>query len=466
MKKVKILLTVFLLIILIATISLASYDTVKMEVVEKPTSTVKFATNSYVERSVISQDLENKEITLQLKVVNGEESLKPTGEIMLVIDNSKSMEEAQLHDIASGENYTRKQLVMNSAQVLVTNLLKDNSQLKIGAVSFSTNVDTSKEGTIEDAQLVSKPTNDPTALNSAIDAIKANGPRTDLQSGLVLAKQQFSNDVDKDHKYIIILTDGLPNIMLNDTSTTYSLDRVTKAAHDELASLSDVVGNHVYTMLTGINNGTNTYVTGSDKTYDQVIEEVFGTAQNPTIGKFYYVTDKDIESTITTQIYNDLRPVAQSIKNIKVNDYFTDEIVKNFDFSYVKNPNYGTISDKIDTKTNSITWNIPELKSGETAIVQYKLKLKKGYDESIVNKVLNTNTKLEVSYTDPSTNKEVKESSTVTPKLKLTEPIVKEDLPKVLPKAGSTITFSILGIAAVIAIGLGIRYNKIKNNMK
>ena len=71
-----------------------------------------------------------------------------------------------------------------------------------------------------------------------------------------------------------------------------------------------------------------------------------------------------------------------------------------------------------------------------------------------------------MSYTDPSTNKEVTESSTVTPKLKLTEPIVKEDLPKVLPKAGSTITFSILGIAAVIAIGLGIRYNKIKNNMK
>ena len=466
MKRVKILLTVFLLITLIATISSASYDTVKMEVVEKPTSTVKFATNSYVERSVISQDLEKKEITLQLKVVNGEESLKPTGEIMLVIDNSKSMEEAQINDTSSGKVYTRKDLIMNSAQILVTNLLKDNSQLKIGAVSFSTNADTSKEGTIEDAQLISKPTNDSTALNSAIDGIKATGPRTDLQSGLVLAKQQFSDDVDKDHKYIIVLTDGLPNIMLNDTSTTYSLDRVVKAAHDELASLSDVVGNHVYTMLTGINNGSSTYVTGSDKTYDEVIKEVFGTADNPTIGKFYYVTDSNIENTVTNQIYNDLKPIAQSIKNIKVNDYFTNEIVKNFDFSYVKNPNYGTISDKIDTKTNSSTWNIPELKSGETAIVQYKLKLKKGYDESIVNKVINTNTKLEVSYTDPSTNKETSKSSTVTPKLKLTEPAVKEDLPKVLPKAGTTITFSILGVAAIIAIGLGIRYNKIKNNMK
>ena len=68
MKKSKILLTLFLLITLIATISSAAYDDVTMTVVEEPTATINFGTKSTVERSVISKDLKNKEITLQLKL--------------------------------------------------------------------------------------------------------------------------------------------------------------------------------------------------------------------------------------------------------------------------------------------------------------------------------------------------------------------------------------------------------------
>ena len=142
----------------------------------------------------------------------------------------------------------------------------------------------------------------------------------------------------------------------------------------------------------------------------------------------------------------------------KINN--TDEIVKNFDFSYVKEPNIGTISDKIDTTTNSITWTIPELKSGETAIVQYKLKLKTNYDTNIVNKVLDTNTKLDVTYTD-SDNKTDTKSTDITPQVKLTE-----KLPAVLPKAGSTIFFSFMGIVLVIAVACGIKYVVVKNSMK
>lgn len=143
MKKSKILLTLFLLITLIATISSAAYNDVTMTVVEEPTATINFGTKSTVERSVISKDLKNKEITLQLKVTNNEESSKPTGEVMLVIDNSKSM----IDTTSNGK--TREDLVIDSAKTLITNLLKDNTQLKIGAVSFSTNTDISKEGTMK-----------------------------------------------------------------------------------------------------------------------------------------------------------------------------------------------------------------------------------------------------------------------------------------------------------------------------
>ena len=128
MKNLKLqkTLIMFLLIIFISTISNASYSNVTMSVVEEPKCTINFGTNSYVERSVISKNLDNKEITLQLKVVNNEKNLKPTGEIMLVIDNSKSMLESVTAD------QTREDLVISSAKTLIENLLTDNEQLQIG----------------------------------------------------------------------------------------------------------------------------------------------------------------------------------------------------------------------------------------------------------------------------------------------------------------------------------------------
>ena len=40
-----------------------------MSVVAEPTATINFGTGSTVERSVISKDLQNKEITLQLNLM-------------------------------------------------------------------------------------------------------------------------------------------------------------------------------------------------------------------------------------------------------------------------------------------------------------------------------------------------------------------------------------------------------------
>ena len=450
MKKTKILLTLFLLITLIATISSAAYKDVTMSVVAEPTATINFGTKSTVERSVISKDLGNKEITLQLKVTNNETNLKPTGELMLVIDNSKSM----LDKVS--DTKTREDLVLESAQTLITNLLKNNSELKIGVVSFSTNSDISKEGTSEDAKLISNLTNDYSKLKTAISNIQYDGPRTDLQAGISLAKTQFTDKTDRAHKYIIVLSDGVPNVAINYDKKYYSDDVISKTK-SELQSLSDITDN-IYIMLTGIKDG-DSVASPSTKTYNQIIESIFGTEEKATIGNFYYITDDKIADTIST-IYKSLLPISQSFSNIVVKDYFTDEIVKNFDFSYVKNPNFGTISSKIDTTTNSITWDIPELKVGETAIVQYKLKLKENFDEKIINKVLNTNSKLDLSYTDSSNVTNTK-SSDITPKVKLTE-----NLPTELPKAGTTIFFGIMGIVVVIAIAFGIKYILVKNSMK
>ena len=173
-----------------------------MSVVEEPKCTINFGSKSYVERSVIAKDLKNKEITLQLQVKNNEEGLKPTGELMLVIDNSASM----LAKVSTDK--TREDLVIDSAKTLINNLLENNTQLKIGAVSFSTNTDLTKEGTIEDAKLVSDLTNDSSKLISSISNIKYDGPRTDLNAGIALAKKSFSTTTDNSHRYIVVLSDG------------------------------------------------------------------------------------------------------------------------------------------------------------------------------------------------------------------------------------------------------------------
>lgn len=449
MKK-SVFITLFLILILITNISLASYETVTMTVVEEPVCTIEIGENSKFEKKLIEKNLNNKEVTLQLQVTNEETSLQPTGEIMLVIDNSKSME-----DTVDGST-TRQDLVIESAKILVNTILDGNENLKVGVVSFSTNEDVSKEGTIEDANLVSDLSSNSEALISAISNIQYTGPRTNLESGLSLASQYFTEDVN--NKYIIVLTDGVPNVALNYDGVYYSDDVIAKTKA-QLQAL-DTAGYNVITMLTGISDADSVPATRpDDKTYGDIIEEIFGTEETPTVGKFYYVQDSEIEQTITEDIYNDLLPIEKILTDITVTDYFPQEIIDNFEFAYVSEPNIGTISTEVNTENNSITWTISELQPGETATVQYTLKLKENFDSNIINKILDTNEKVDISYTDFN-DEHVEDTSDVTPKLKLTEP------PVVLPKAGTPIMITLF----VITIGLlgysFVKFNNINKNMK
>ncbi len=429
-----------------ANVSMASYSTVTMSVVEEPICTIPFGQHSKFEKKLISKDLANKEVTLQLQVTNEEIADKPTGELMLVLDNSDSMTE----EVSDGK--TRKDLIFNSANSLVSNLLKDNDSLKIGIVRFSTNVDQTLESTIDDASVVSPLSDNVTTLTNAISNIETNGPRTDLQSGLLLASQQFSKE--DNNKYMIVLTDGIPNVAIDYDKKYYSDDVIAKT-NQQLKAI-EAKGIELITMLTGIKDEAYVPAT-TTKNFGQIIKEVFGTQTNPTAGTFYYVTDADIEKTITDDIYKALMPIEKTLKDITIVDYFPVEIIQNFDFAYVSKANIGNISAKVDTTNNSITWTIPELTSGQTATVQYKLKLKENFNSAIVDKILNTNQKVDVDYTDFDAKKQTK-TSDISPKLLLEEP------PVVLPKAGTItlIGFSILaaGLFIYSIIKLTILHNK------
>ena len=463
--KRKISLTIFLLIIIMATnvFATAKSTDVTMEIVEDNICTIKLNEESTFEKKMIEYDLQKHEVTLQLKISNNSKEIIPTGEMMLVIDSSSSMDE-----IVEGTT-TRKDLVLNSANKLVRSLLEANpTSLKIGVVTFSTGTEKDENGylitgTEKDAQKVCDFTNDLNTLTSKISAIEGTGQYTNLDSGLKLAKSQFTSD--DTNKYMIILTDGLPNLAVgyNDLVTYDGLTNVITETKSTLTSLGNV---DVYTMLTGINNeeatfrtdGTNTY------TYGQVIQEVFGTEEQPTKGKFYKISDNEIEQTITEKIYRDLLPIENALEDIVVIDYFPQYMVDNFEMTYVEGIDISNISSRIDTETNSITWNLSKLSPGETAIIQYKLKLKDEFDETIIDKVLDTNEKVDISYKDfDGTTKN--ESSDVTPKIKLTKipvqvPIDNTIAPEPIPKAGLPMFITVGVGMLIIVVFLGYKLKK------
>ena len=460
MKK---FLTAILAIILVLAMSGSVFAvSTTMEIVEDNICRIDLNDSSYVEKKICDADLANHQVTLQLKVTNDSKVVIPSGELMLVIDSSESMNEAV------SNTKTRKQLVLDAANKLVADLLKANStSLKIGVVTFSTGteIDTNTgylvTGTEADAQKVCDFTNDVSTLTSKISAIEGTGQYTNLDSGLQLAKKSFTSE--KNNKYMIVLTDGLPNLAVgyNDLVSYDGLTDVINQTKSTLASLSEI---NVTTMLIGIESEEATFRPGTPNsyTYGQVIREVFGSEENPTVGKFYNVNDSEIEKTITDKIYHDLLPVSSTLEDITVVDYFPQDIVNNFELTYVDGIDISNVSPKIDTATNSITWKIAKLASGETATIQYKLTLKDSFDENIIGKILDTNENLDVTYNDyDGTSKE--KSSDVTPKIRLVAQ--KEDptvAPKELPKAG--LPSAIIGICALASISIYFGYKSRKIN--
>lgn len=464
MKKKIIVLNLILvmLISLIGPIAYAANEDVTLEKAEDNVCEIELGNNGKLIKKLVSVDNTNKEVILQVDVTNlkSEESIIEESEIFLVIDNSKSMTDNTLES-----GITRKEAVFTAAKTLVKSILTAQNSTKIGVVSFSTNADISKEGTIEDASLVIEPTNVEETITDAIDSIETTGARTNIDAGLQIANNNFSEDTTL-NKYLILLTDGVPNTAVGGLTMTYSGEVTTKTK----ATLKNIVdkGINIVTVMTGVDSSYQPDPTGATsseaagKTYEQLAEEIFGTQSNPNYGKFYYVTDENATKTITENVYSDVVIIKKNeIKNITVIDYFPDDIIANYDYEIVKTANIGTVTASVDTVNNSITWTIEKLAADETASFQYKLKLKESYDKNILNVIMPTNKKVDVNYIDTD-EKEDTNSSDVSPKI-----VLKKDTtiaPTPIPQTGDMVFYIAFAfITIVIAGGAYVyKYKKIK----
>ena len=420
----------------------SSNGTTSLEVVENNVCTIEIEDLARFEKKITAFDETEKTVTLTLTLTNLKtvEEKNRNVEIFFVIDNSSSMTENYI-----GEQ-TRKQVVINSANSLVDKIFAENANAKVGVVGFSSSLDA--EGTIADGSLRQELTSSSDEVKSAISNLSELevGDRTNIDAGVTIANNNFSDDAEA-KKYIILLTDGVPNNDTYGNSQEYS-DEVLSNTKAKLESIEQSGIDIIAAMI----NLDDTEEPTTHKTYRELAETVFGTEENPTTNTYFYVPDDELENTIINKIFDSLViTVDNTLRNITITDYFPQEIIDNFNFEYVATPNIGEVSQTVNTENNSITWNIELLSEGEVATLSYKLTLKDDYDKDIIDVILKTNNKVEITGED--SNGPVDEESEESPTIRVTyeEPIIPDVpdntvSPKPIPQTGenSLIIFSIL----------------------
>lgn len=431
MKILKKLWYIAIITIIIITLSTNVFATdlkTTLNVIESASET-KYLENDqgYISKTIVDSNSDTGEVTIELKLSNTKKETTTSGdtEIILVIDNSKSM------DYKTADGQTRKSILLNSARTLVNDILGSSKHVKIGIVRFAGKYGNSGIMNLYPCvSTITKPTSSKEDVLQGLTTLKnkSTEPNTNIQEGLIQAENSFSKNAG--NKVIILLTDGIPteDHENNLATTTEKLEIVLANTKNEIINIKNQSINLI-SLMTGVNSNDiddkGNVITTTE--YDiQAIETIFGTEANPTYGKFYNVKTTDLAQVIENDISNDLHDILNSpLNTVKIVDYFPNDITDNFDFSYVGNPSKGSVSASIDSSTNTIEWDIGTLNGNEVATLRYKLKIKDMKNENLLNKTIATNEKVVLTYKDID-NMDYTVTLSSSPKIRLSE--LKEEL--------------------------------------
>ena len=466
MKK-KIVIFIYIIAFILSSSVYANDIKTELRLFEK-FSEKKYLTNDqgYLIKTVTDINKDIGEAIVELKLSNtakDEESKEQLDtEIVLVVDNSGSM------DFKLSNGKKRKEVVVESAKNLTNKIYDNIDNVKMGIVRFW-----GKDNMGYAASIMSNVTSDKKVIISHLDSIAEmkTEPGTNIEAAILAANRMFTKK--SKNKIIILLTDGIPNI---DNEYNTDLETVFNNTKKTLQSIGDKA--YIISIMTGV----------SDEDLDKeknikptdIVKRIFGTDEKPTTGKFYNISDLDIDRVVSENVYKDLiKKVRNPINNVKMVDYFPKDIIENFEFSYVDKPNIGSISNEIRKNDNSIDWDIGTLKAGSVATVRYKLKIKDMKNKALLNKVLSTNEKVILTYSD---NKNIGYNVVLdtSPKIQLAE-IEKQNNINIdknnkkingikkdnttakgrLPQTGESLTiFIVFGLCVVVLIVL---YKKVNN---
>ncbi len=438
LKKIFMILVISILIVGMCGSVNATELKTELDVIQKASET-KYLENDqgFISKTIIDTNKDTGEVTVELKVSNTAKEIEneTSTEAFIVVDNSLSM------DYVTTSKESRKKLVLDSASKLVESIFDISKNIKLGLIDFhgAKGGLFGESASINNASVRQKLTNNKsdilTAINMQLERETASG--TNIQAGLKTAEKNFSSKAG--NKVIILLTDGVPNSDINgnyDFGNNLSSEKNSAIQETTKQTLNDLKSKGIYviTMLTGMDEtdrdteGNEIFDNESDSLENNLkaAQKVFGTEENPTADKYYLVKSADINSVITNDILKDVTSkVRNQINEVKVVDYFPEDITENFEFSYVGNPSIGDVTKNIDTESNTIDWNIGTLKGDEVATLKYKLKIKDMKNKELLNKTISTNEKVVLTYKDKD-SKDYTVTLTSSPKIQLSE--VKENL--------------------------------------
>lgn len=497
----KIFSSILILIILLSMCSTVFASDLKTELqIVKKASDTKYLENDqgYIVNSIKNIDKDTGELEVQVtlenvkKQNNNEQEIYENTEIFIIIPEYTETEENEK---------------LNYIETLAGKILNNNEETKIGIIGIKGPIadvyidengnlvhnpgdEATVNGTENDAECIVELTDNIETLKTNLRKMNMDKKEyyNNLQAALRLAKNSFSTNTNK---ILISLYDDVPETAIGLKSQTSGyggwFSQYSTAEEAVKAHLNDLVSKTKSEIL-AIKNAKIKFILlrPDDTEFDQTwyssekgekicdidgkpyADELYGTLENPTYGKMYSLNNDTMEKIVTEYIFNDImQEVQPTISNIKIDNYFTKDIIESFDV-IISN-------DKIDTTKlstdNLISFNVEKLLADKTAILKYTLKIKDMKNKSLLNKAINITEKLNLSYMDYL--KEEKQISLSNgPQIKLTE--IKEEKEEIIeddtiasgkiPYTGSSyIIISAIALIIIAGIVAKIKYNDLKD---
>ena len=192
MKKIKLRIICNLLILQIIfgifSNVFASELKTSLDVIQQASET-KYLENDqgYISKTIVNSNASTGEVTVELKLSNTKKDVTKKGgtEIMLVIDNSGSM------DFTTADGTSRKSILLSSAKNLVNSVFSTSDNVKMGVIKFCGEVNWLSP--LQAATVLTKLTSDKDAVISGIDELASEKVEsaTNIQKGLIKAEEQL-----------------------------------------------------------------------------------------------------------------------------------------------------------------------------------------------------------------------------------------------------------------------------------
>lgn len=418
------ILIVIILIIMGAFSNVMAAEKTQLKVVQDAGERKYLENNSgYIDNKITKIDSQNGEVTVQLSLNNkNKESTNAqyeNTEIYILISEN---------DLADTEKTSE---YIDYIETLASKVFASSSKCKIGIIGIQgpindstidengnkvtgENDESGAKGTENNAEIIAKLTNDTTELTNNLENANKGQTRYYInpQAAIRLAINSYSDNVNR---ILISLYDNVPitaigvdnriHVSFNSTQEAAAKEKLQTLVNETKSEILKLKDNNIDLIILrpgdedfdikAYNTSTGELLLEIDGS--SYVKELYGTIENPTYGKMYSLNQESLEKIVTEDIYEDIiEEIGTSIKNIEIKNYFSKEILENFEVS--------TSNNNIDMtnleKDGYITVKISSLEANASEIFEYVLTLKNMNNEELLNNEISIVSKIELTYQD------------------------------------------------------------------